>query len=72
MDLLKQDLTRYIFGKRVLIYVNFFSDFSTFLKPKHLLLHKKYLLNDLRMFLLSKELAHIIISHLNHAVQKLM
>ena len=71
-DSLKQDLTKYIFGKSIMIYVNFFSDLSTFLKPKQLLLHMKCLLNDLRMFLLSKELAHIIIFHLNHAVQKLM
>ena len=50
-DSLKQDLTKYIFGKSIMIYVNFFSDL--FLKPKELLLHMKCLLNDLRMFLLS-------------------
>lgn len=67
-DSLKQDLTKYIFGNRIMIYVNSFSDLSTFLKPKQLLLHMKCLLNDLRMFLPSKVLAHTIISHLNHAV----
>ena len=67
-DFSKPGLTKYIFGKSIMIYVNFFSDLSTFLKPKQLLSHMKCLLNDLRMFLLSKELARIIIFHLNHAV----
>ena len=67
-DSLKQDLTKYMFGKSIIIYVDFFSDLSTFLKPKQLLLHIKCLLIDLMMFLLSKELAHIIIFHLNHAI----
>ena len=67
-DSLKQDLTKYMFGKSIIIYVNFFSDLSTFLKPKQLLLHIKCLLIDLRMFLLSKEFAHIIIFHLKHAI----